>query len=619
VIGRVKRGTRVQGLIRYLYGPGRYQEHRDPHIVAGFWDPAELEPPLRGDGTRDFRYLDGLLTQPLALLGERNYRKPVWHLPVRTAPEDPVLTDEQWAQVAEEIMARTGLAPPGDDGAVRWIAVRHAQDHIHIVATLARTDGDLPEVWRDAYPIRAACRAMEDRFGLRPTAPADRTAARRPSRAETEKSRRHHRAEEPSTTLRRHITTAAAGARTEHEFFSRLRDEGVLVRRRFSKADPDQVTGYAVALPDDLNSSGQPIFFRGGHLAADLSMPKLQRRWAHPDPPGDPGGGPLSADYSPVSGTHLSAASARAVLRTVVREAADRSQTAGEFFDRLEQEGGLVRRRFSQTNPGQITGYALTLPGHVDPDGRPRWFKGGDLADDLTWPHLVQRWNPTHEPERAHEPTGPDLTPEERQAFYDDAAGATAYATAQLRRYSVLNPHAAQDACWAASDTLHVAAKALGNPHLRKAADAYDRAARAPYGRIPRPSPTGNGLRTAARLMAMAGLIGDQNTVTILVLVTNLITLIDTIAQLHQAQQRTAQAAAARAAADHLRKARPHPEQRPHQLAEPLREPTAYDLAMAAFPTPWAPMTSSGSGVVPGHSSHRPRPDAGPSRTRPAR
>lgn len=98
------------------------------------------------------------------------------HLSVRAAPEDPVLTDQQWGVVAKEIMARTGLAPDGDEDAVRWIAVRHADDHIHIVATLARPDGVRPEVWNDGYRIRDACRAVEKRFGLRSTAPADRTS-----------------------------------------------------------------------------------------------------------------------------------------------------------------------------------------------------------------------------------------------------------------------------------------------------------------------------------------------------------------------------------------------------------------------------------------------------------
>ena len=84
MIGKVpdspdKRGERCEGLIYYLYGPGRHEEHTDPHIVAGWRHPAELEPPLRADGTRDFRRLFGLLNQPHAALGKWGCRRPVWH------------------------------------------------------------------------------------------------------------------------------------------------------------------------------------------------------------------------------------------------------------------------------------------------------------------------------------------------------------------------------------------------------------------------------------------------------------------------------------------------------------------------------------------------------------
>jgi hypothetical protein len=51
--------------------PQRKAEHTDPHMVAGWRNPAELEPPLRPDGRRDFRRLNGLLTQPHAALGPR--------------------------------------------------------------------------------------------------------------------------------------------------------------------------------------------------------------------------------------------------------------------------------------------------------------------------------------------------------------------------------------------------------------------------------------------------------------------------------------------------------------------------------------------------------------------
>jgi hypothetical protein len=68
----------------------------------------------------------------------------VWHCSLRAAPEDPILSDGQWAQISGEFMHGMGLAPYGDHGAVRWVAVRHADDHIHIVTTLAREDGTPP-------------------------------------------------------------------------------------------------------------------------------------------------------------------------------------------------------------------------------------------------------------------------------------------------------------------------------------------------------------------------------------------------------------------------------------------------------------------------------------------
>ena len=188
VIGKVLRGTDARRLLYYLYGPGKANEHTDPHLVAGFADPAELEPERRPGGAPDLRRLAGLLAQPLAALAGLGYDKPVWHCSVRAAPEDRVLSDAEWAQVAAGIMHRTGLAPEGDDLGVRWVAVRHAADHVHIVATLARQDGGRPKVWNDFYRVREACQESERRFGLRHTAPADRTAARRATRAESEQA-----------------------------------------------------------------------------------------------------------------------------------------------------------------------------------------------------------------------------------------------------------------------------------------------------------------------------------------------------------------------------------------------------------------------------------------------
>jgi hypothetical protein len=167
VIGKITepRGKRVEPLIRYLFGPGRREEHTDPHIVAGWRHPAELEPPLRANGTRDFRRLLGLLNQPHAALGTWGMQRPVWHLSLRAAPRDKILSDDEWAQIACDVMNRTGLSPYGqEDDAVRWIAVRHGDDHIHIVAMLARQDRQRVRLDFERLKVRKACLAAEERW-----------------------------------------------------------------------------------------------------------------------------------------------------------------------------------------------------------------------------------------------------------------------------------------------------------------------------------------------------------------------------------------------------------------------------------------------------------------------
>ena len=293
MIGKIStpRGEHVEPLLYYLFGPGRHEEHTDPHIVAGWRHPASLEPALRPDGKRDFATLTGLLKQPQAALGERGYPRPVWHCSMRAAPGDRMLSDDEWAAIAHEVMHRTGLSPYGqEDEAVRWIAVRHGDDHIHLVAMLARQDGGKPSLSWERYKVRAACLAAEQRYGLRSTAPADRTAARRPTRAENEKAARRGLDEAPED------HAAAAGhhrCRVSGQRAGVLRPPGPgrgagaqAVQRQ---AIPAQVTGYSVALPGDTAKDGGPVWYGGGKLAADLSWPKLRQRWTpHRATPGRP-------------------------------------------------------------------------------------------------------------------------------------------------------------------------------------------------------------------------------------------------------------------------------------------------------------------------------------------
>ena len=90
VIGKVLRGTHAGRLLYYLYGPGKANEHTDPHLIAGFSDPAELEPERRPGGSRDLRRLSELLAQPLAALAGPGFDKPVLALRGPGRPGGPV-------------------------------------------------------------------------------------------------------------------------------------------------------------------------------------------------------------------------------------------------------------------------------------------------------------------------------------------------------------------------------------------------------------------------------------------------------------------------------------------------------------------------------------------------
>jgi len=480
VIGKVApRGSRVGGLIRYLYatgpaqqeGRGRRNPHTDPRVVAGFDEPDQLEPGVSEKGLRDFRRLTSLLEQPLAAAGVGADKKPVYHLiiaakkdPQTGAMVDRYLSDGQWRDIAETYLDRLGLAPRGDDLAVRWVAVRHADDHVHVVATLARQDGRRVFVRNDFWRAGEASREVEAKYGLTVTAASDRTAAKRASYAETAKAARSGHAEPVRDTLRRSVRTAAAGASSLGEFLERLRDDGLLVRERHSERNPGQITGYAVALPESVDEGGQPIYFGGGKLAADLTLPKLRSRWEPTEP-------------------------------------------AGTAAGQREQAAGSPSSASAATDEG---------PG-----------------------------NDRHR-----------LTGEERARIWEQATAAAARATEQVRAAAGTDPLGAGDAAWAASDFLAAAARVVegrrGGP-LTAAATHYDRAARELWGRVPAPSQAGQGLRAASVLLASARFVGRGENTQLLALLAQLAALSDAVTRLRENQDRAAQAAAARSAAEQLR------------------------------------------------------------------
>lgn len=304
------RGTNVGGLLRYLFGAGKREEHRTPRVVAA-WDGAgplsELQPPQTPGGRHDVRGLTALLEQPVRA-GVRPPAKPVWHCSLRTHPTDRILSDAQWGHIAGEVIAAVGLAPLGDPDAVRWVAVRHNDDHIHLVATLVRQDGRTMWPWQDERKTQAACRDIEERYGLYRVAPPGAGSRRWPSPAELNKAARLDAAASanpgrqagragrsgwrvaPREQLRRQVRNVAAVATDEADFFARLALAGVRVRLRHSSRNPLQVTGYAVGLDGHTTAAGNIVWYGGGRLAPDLTLPRLRSRWSTGTPPTTAGG-----------------------------------------------------------------------------------------------------------------------------------------------------------------------------------------------------------------------------------------------------------------------------------------------------------------------------------------
>ncbi|MGA5823815.1 relaxase/mobilization nuclease domain-containing protein [Kitasatospora sp. NPDC094028] len=267
----------------YLYGPGKRDEHEDPRMVAS-WAPWVPDPARSGDVTIGDLAL--LLDAPVRALRGSVPAEHVYHVAVRVAPGDPLLTDEQWAEVAGEMMDAAGIAPRGDAWGCRWVAVRHADDHIHIVATKARQDGIQPNLRQDIVRMQQLARRFEVRWGLRRLASGDRTAKRWPTTGETRKATRRRRSESVRDQLERTVRVAAASAADEEDFFARLRSAGVRVARRAASGGGSP-TGFAVALPGDRDRGHRAVWFGGSSLAYDLSLPRVRERWQEPVPTPD--------------------------------------------------------------------------------------------------------------------------------------------------------------------------------------------------------------------------------------------------------------------------------------------------------------------------------------------
>jgi len=331
VITKMQRGTRTRGLVEYLFGPGRAEEHTNQRIVAA-WDEA-----WRGithpDGVQR-ALLSAEVDAPVKRMPE--VAKPaehVYHVSISNHGQDRNLSDDEWATVARAVADKLGLTGTDTQPGARWFAVHHGaasgdRDHIHFVATLVREDGRGIYLNKDKLALRAVAKEMAARFGLEVRTREPGAGARGLSRPElavsqapvvaatgdpeqqrtvdTVKAATNEGGEQqpdrtgvagaavesvapvevPRRRLERAVRAAATAASTEAQWLDRLGELGVAVEARWARGG-DRVVGYRVALadPPGEQAGSKAVWFGGGKLAHDLTLPALRAGWTRA---GDP-------------------------------------------------------------------------------------------------------------------------------------------------------------------------------------------------------------------------------------------------------------------------------------------------------------------------------------------
>jgi hypothetical protein len=281
--GRRCRGKRVQGLVYYLFGPGRHEEHKDPHVVAA-WDPSWVQIG-RLDRSEQYR-MAAEMDAPRRLSGVEKPKGHVMHLALSTDPTERRLSDDEWSLVARDLLHELGLTEDPETGRVGapWAVIRHADNHVHVAVVLCRENG-VPvaenELRQSYNRMREVVERWENTLGLRQTGRGAGTRGQ--SRAEYERAHAGSGAERVPERVRlaRVVRTAAVQAKNEADFVDRVRDAGVVIRPRWAEGGKRTVTGYSVACPAE-KTDGTWVRFGGGRLARDLTLPALRARWDTP-------------------------------------------------------------------------------------------------------------------------------------------------------------------------------------------------------------------------------------------------------------------------------------------------------------------------------------------------
>jgi len=267
VIASITRGKDAGALGVYLHGPGRHNEHAYNNRVHGMviaGSVAVTDPTRPGQWVANMRR---------AYKGRDDVSRPVWQCSLRTAPEDRRLSDAEWADAAQTFAERLGFAEHP------WVAVRHADDHIHLAVSRVAHDG---RVWQGRHDYRhaqTARRELEVTYGLEQTATRRTVTSERTPITQVKPGEYRMYAEAghaaPRVVLAESVLAAAntTAGKGRAAFEAELTDRGIAFV--VNQAATGTVSGYRFAAHTDDNN--ELVWFKASQLDKKLAWRQLAK------------------------------------------------------------------------------------------------------------------------------------------------------------------------------------------------------------------------------------------------------------------------------------------------------------------------------------------------------
>lgn len=303
MIPNIVTGGDTGGLMCYLVGPGRANEHENPHVIAGsrdivrkWGDWETISVSQAGEiATRLDAYMHETGTFPTGKVRRFNpatgqvewngeiEANHVWHCSLSLSPEEAALGDEIWGRIASDFMDTMGFTGSDGKAPCRWVAIHHGSaknggDHIHIAANVVREDGTKWSPWYDQRKAQRACNTLEHRYGLLVVESRERgRGSRCDSAAAQNAAARAGASRTDRAVLEERLRAAATAAASEADFVRRARRLGVRLHPRFARGRTDVVVGYSAALRTERGQ--QTRWWGGGRIARDLTLTQLRTRW----------------------------------------------------------------------------------------------------------------------------------------------------------------------------------------------------------------------------------------------------------------------------------------------------------------------------------------------------